>query len=157
MNTVELEAADALLDIGVSLPLKQIRIPFLKPITVRVTMRRPCLGSQINIARQYVKLGVTYDQMLSFTKDQEMHFMATQGKRVSKMIALTICRGPVSGFLLSDLTAFLLRWFVDDLYLQGANVRFVALLGTKSFTSIIRSVERANPLKPRLSQKQTGS
>ena len=98
---VELEAAEALLDIGVSLPLKAVRIPFTgKRFALRMTMKRPCLGNQIRIARHYLKIGFTYEEMKAFNKHEEMVFLAKHGARVSKMIALTICRGafPSSSF-----------------------------------------------------------
>lgn len=155
---VELEAAEALLDTGVSLPFKTIRVPFTrKGFTLRVTMKRPCLGSQIRIARQYHKIGVTYKQMKAFSKDEEMNFLALHGKRISLMIALTICRGAFTGWLFAPLMAWVIRWFVPDVFIQGANLRFITLLGTKDFTNIIRSAEIANPLRPKLSQKEKGS
>lgn len=58
--------------------------------------------------------------------------------------------------IVSGIVAWLLRWFVPDKYLQGANQRFVTLLGTKSFMRIIESVQISNPLKPRESQKERG-
>lgn len=150
---VELEAAEALLDIGVSLPFKVIRVPFTgKCLTLRMTMKRPCLGNQIRIARHYLKIGVTYEQMKVFEKPEEMAFLAMHGKRISKMIALTICRGAFSGWLLSPFMAWFIRWFVPDAFIQEANLRFIYLLGTKDFMNIIRSSEIANPLRPRLSQ-----
>lgn len=155
---VELEAAEALLDTGVSLPFKTIRVPFTrKGFTLRVTMKRPCLGSQIRIARQYHKIGVTYKQMKAFSKDEEMNFLALHGKRISLMVALTICRGAFTGWLFAPLMAWIIRWFVPDVFIQGANLRFITLLGTKDFTNIIRSAEIANPLRPKLSQKEKGS
>lgn len=155
---VELEAAEALLDIGVSVPFKEIRVPFTrKHIRLRLTMKRPCLGSQIRIARHYLKLGYTAEQMEAFTKEQEMAFLAIHGRRLSLMIALTICRGAVSGLLFAPIMAFVIRWFVPDAFIQGANLRFISLLGTRSFTNIIRSVEAINPLRPRLSQQEKGS
>ena len=118
-KNVEIEAAEALLDVGVSLPFLQFKMPFRKkPVSIRVTIH---------------------------------------GKRDSKMVSLTICRGAVSGLLFSGIVAWLLRWFVPDKYLQGANQRFVTLLGTKSFMRIIESVQISNPLKPRESQKRKGS
>ena len=148
-KNVEIEAAEALLDVGVSLPFLQFKMPFRKkPVSIRVTMKRPCLGSQIRIA---------YEEMEQFNKHEEMAFLAIHGKRVSKMVSLTICRGAVSGLLFSGIVAWLLRWFVPDKYLQGANQRFVTLLGTKSFMRIIESVQISNPLKPRESQKRKGS
>ena len=155
---VELETAEALLDIGVSLPFRTIRIPFTgKGVTFRVTMKRPCLGSQIRIARTYLKTGVTYEQMKAFNKDEEMTFLALHGRHISLMVALTICRGAITGLLFAPLMAWVIRWFVPDTFLQGANLRFVSLLGTKDFTNIIRSSEIAKPLRPRLSQKRKGS
>lgn len=86
-------------------------------------MKRPCLGSQIRIAKLYLQLGITYEEMEQFNKHEEMAFLAIHGKRVSKMVALTICRGAISGLLFSGIVAWLLRWFVPDKYLQGANQR----------------------------------
>lgn len=152
---VELETAEALLDIGVSLPLKAVRIPFTsKRFALRMTMKRPCLGNQIRIARHYLKLGVTYEQMKAFNKHEEMVFLAQHGTRVSKMIALTICRGAITGTLFTPFMAWFIRWFVPDTFIQGANLQFIFLLGTKDFMNIIRSSEIANPLRPRLSQKE---
>lgn len=147
---VEIEAAEALLDIGVSLPF--FRIPFTRKV-VRLTMKRPCLGGQIRLARLYLRTGIPYEQMLEFSKHEEHAYMALHGRRVSKMVALTICRGALATWLFSDLLAWLLRWFVDDRYLRAAGMQFLRLLGTKSFMTIIRSVSTANPMRPRLSQK----
>lgn len=155
---IEIEAADALLDVGVSLPLLRIKIPFRhNPLQLRLTMKRPCLGSQIRIAKLYLETGVTHEAMGRFNKHEELAYMALHGKKVSKMVALTICRGPFSGRLLTPIVSWMLRWMVDDRWIQGANLRFITLLGTKSFMNIIESVERVNPLAPRTSQKAKGS
>lgn len=155
---IEIEAADALLDVGVSLPLLQVKIPFRRnPVRVRLIMRRPCLGNQIRIAKLYLETGVTHEAMERFNKHEELAYLALHGKRVSKMVALTICRGRFTGWLLTPVVAWLLRWMVDDRWIQGANLRFITLLGTKSFMNIIGSVERVNPLASRTSQKKKGS
>lgn len=157
-HEIEIEAADALLDVGVSLPLLQVKIPFRRnPVRVRLIMRRPCLGNQIRIAKLYLETGVTHEAMERFNKHEELAYLALHGKKVSKMVALTICRGRFTGWLLTPVVAWLLRWMVDDRWIQGANLRFITLLGTKSFMNIIGSVERVNPLAPRTSQKKKGS
>ncbi len=153
-SQIEIEAAEALLDIGVSLPF--FKIPFTRKV-VRLTMKRLCLGGQIRLARLYLQTGVSYEQMLEFSKHDELAYMALHGKQVSKMVALTICRGAFSGWLLSGVLAWLLRWFVDDEYLRAANMQFLRLLGTKSFTTIISSISTTNLMKPRLSQERKGS
>lgn len=155
---VELETSAALLDVGVSIPIKEWKIPLTKKKWgIRLTMKRPCLGNQIRIASKYLELGVTYEQMKQFDKDEELSFLARHGKDISEMIALTICRSKLSGLLLTKPVAWMLRWMVDDVFLSVANRRFISLLGTRNFTNIIRSVEWSNPLKPRLSQKSKGS
>lgn len=155
---VEMEASGALLDIGVSVPLREIKIPFTRwKFTPRLTMKRPCLGSQIRIARQYLKIGVTHEEIKAFTKHEELEFMAKHGRRISRIIALMICRGFVSGWLLSPVVAWVVLWFVPDVFIAGANLKFITLLGTKNFENIIKSSEIANPLRPRLSQEKEGS
>lgn len=157
-RNVELETAEALLDIGVSVPFKEVKIPFTKKrIKFRLTMRRPCLGNQIRIGRQYVKLGTTYEEMKAFDKDQEMQFLAKHGATVATMIALTVCRGFISGWLLTPLMRFIILWGVPDRFIMAANLHFVTLIGTRNFTNIIRSTEAVNPLKPKLSQQEKGS
>lgn len=48
IKQIQREGADALLDIGVSVPLKAFHIPFRKsPLELRVTMRRPYMSGQI--------------------------------------------------------------------------------------------------------------
>ena len=59
---IEMECADALLDSGVSVPLKRWKFPWLKrPVEVRVTMKRPRLRGQILLAREYLKMGIKPD------------------------------------------------------------------------------------------------
>lgn len=147
---IEIEAAEALLDIGVSLPF--FKIPFTRKV-IRLTMRRPCLGGQIRLVRLYLQTGITFEEMLEFSKHEELAYMALHGRRVSKMVALTICRGPITGTLFAGILAWLLRWVVDDIYLRAANMQFLRLLGTKSFMIIIRSISTTNPLRPRLSHE----
>lgn len=153
---LEPQVADALLDVGVRIPLKTFRIPFRKkPVQMRVTLKRPCLGTQIRIARLYLEMGVTYDELAAYNKEKQMHFMSEHGVKISRIIALTICRGFVSGYLFSSIVAWFLRWFVENIYMEAAYENFVSLLGTKSFENTIRSAETTNPLTPlNLSQKR---
>lgn len=152
---VQQEASEALLDVGVSVPLKPIRLPFRKKrLLLRLTMRRPRLSTQIKIARLYLSLGVTYAELEALDKDGQMCFIAEHGKTISDMVALTMCGKwwkPVW------LVSWILRHWVDNLYMQVAMMKFVLLLGTESFMNIIRSAEMTNPMKLRLSQKKKGS
>ncbi len=155
---VQAEGAAALLDRGVSVPLKDMRIPFRKkPMKLRVVMRRPRLGGLMRLARVYLSLGVTAEQMKKFTKEEEMAFLAAHGKEISRMIAYTLCRGWISRRLLVGVTAWVVRNWMAPEYLDAAMRRFIFLLGTDPFTNIIRSAGKMNPMKLRLSQKRKGS
>ena len=138
IKQIQREGADALLDIGVSVPLKAFHIPFRKsPLELRVTMRRPYMSGQILFARTYLSMGITSEEMWGFSKEEEMQFLASHGKAVSRMVAYTLCRGPFSRRVLLRPVAW--------------------LMGTDPFIPIIRSAERTNPMSLRLSQRKKGS
>ena len=150
---IELEAAEALLSVGVSVPLMALRLPLIRrPLVVRLTMRRPTLGSMIEIARCYLRLGVAPDQLETMTKEAQMAFLADHGKDVSRMIALTLGRRSLVG----PLAWVIRRWMSRD-YQIAALSRFVSLIGTDPFLTIIRSADRINPMRPRLSREKRGS
>ena len=107
---IEAEGAAALLDGGVSVPLKEVRIPFRKkPLRLRAMMRRPRLGGLIRLSRVYLRLGVTAAEMEKFTKEEEMAFIAAHGKDLSLMVAYTLCRGWLWRKLLVRPTA----WWIE--------------------------------------------
>lgn len=155
---IEKEAAEALLDRGVSVPFKDIRIPWRKkPLTIRMTMRRPTLSAQIEIARLYLDMGVTTEKVVKMSKMRQMAFLATHGKALSRIMAYTVCRGFLSRHLLVGIMAWVIRNFVEYKYQIAAVRKFESLMGTDPFIPIIRSAERTNPMKLRLSQKKKGS
>ena len=119
-RNVELEAAEALLDVGILLPLLRFRLPGGRERVLRVTMRRPCLGGQMRIVRHYLKLGITAREWDAFSEDEERAFFDRHAKRLSLILALTICRGYLSGLLLAPVVAWLIRWKVPSEYRQNA-------------------------------------
>ena len=87
-RNVELEAAEALLDVGILLPLLRFRLPGGRERVLRVTMRRPCLGGQMRIVRHYLKLGITAREWDAFSEDEERAFFDRHAKRLSLILAL---------------------------------------------------------------------
>ena len=71
--------------------------------------------------------------MWGFSKEEEMQFLASHGKAVSRMVAYTLCRGPFSRRVLLRPVAWLIRNFMEQRYLVGAIKRFVSLMGTDPF------------------------
>lgn len=155
---IEKEAAEALLDRGVSVPFKDIRLPLRKkPLRIRLTMRRPTLAGQMAIARLYLGMGVTTEKVEKMGKLRQMAFVATHGKALSRIMAYTVCRGYVSRHLLVGVVAWAIRHFVEYKYQIAAVRKFESLMGTDPFMPIIRSAERTNPMKVRLSRGGKGS
>lgn len=158
IRKIQREASEVILDIGVSLPLKEWRIPFWKkPVQWRVTMRRPRLSGQMCITRIYLSMNVSPEELEAMSGKEQLQFMANHGVDISRMIAYTICQGVISRRLFIRPVAWFLREVVEHRFLIGAMNKFVNLMGTESFICIISSVDRANPMKLRLSQKKRGS
>lgn len=158
IRQIQREGAEALLDIGVSVPLKALRIPWIKrPLVLRVTMKRPCMSGQLRIARTYLSMGVTSEQMWKFSKEEEMSFLVKHGKKVSRMIAYMICRGWFARKFCVGLTSWFIREMMTYEYQMEVMKKFVTLMGTDPFIPIIRSAEISNPMKLRLSHVKKGS
>lgn len=154
IQQIQKEGADALLNVGVSVPLLDFKVPFRKvPLHIRVTMKRPTLAGQIKIARTYLSMETCAEQLCAMGTSEQMAFLAQHGKKLSKIIALTMPHWWVPTVLMS----WIIRHFMKFEYQKAAISKFVSLMGTDPFIPIIRSVERTNPMKLRLSQKKKGS
>ena len=137
IRKIQREGAEALLDAGVSLPLKDLRIPFRKqPLRLRLTMKRPTLSRQIKIAHAYLSMDTTAAELEAMDHKEQMRFLARHGKTLSRIIVLHS-----------------MKWE----YQKAAFSQFVLLMGTQSFIPIIRSAEMTNPMKLRLSRGKKGS
>lgn len=158
MRKIQREGADALLDAGVSVPLFHFRLPWRKePVTVRVTMRRPTMAGQIEVARIWLGIGVTSEEMWKFTKEQEMEFLVKHGKDLARIMTVTLCRGRIRRLLLGRAYRWLILHRMQHEHLMGAIESFVSLMGTDPFIPIIRSAETVNPMRLRLSRERKGS
>ena len=145
IQEIQREGAEALLNVGVSLPLKDFKVPFRKePLNLRLTMKRPTMARQIQIA---------LEEFEALDYDGQMEFLAKHGKKLSRMIALTMPHWWLPTCVLSWLVRRWMKWE----YQKAAFEKFVTLMGTASFTPIIRSAEMSNPMKLRLSRKKKGS
>ncbi|MCS2388361.1 hypothetical protein NXV57_11380 [Bacteroides thetaiotaomicron] len=157
IKQIQREGADALLDIGVSVPLKAFHIPFRKsPLESARDHEAALYVRSDSFARTYLSMGITSEEMWGFSKEEEMQFLASHGKAVSRMVAYTLCRGPFSRRVLLRPVAWLIRNFMEQRYLVGAIKRFVSLMGTDPFIPIIRSAERTNPMSLETEPKKEG-
>lgn len=154
IQQIQREGAEALLNVGVSLPLKDYKVPFRKePFRLRLTMKRPTMAGQIAIAKTWLSVGMTLEEFTALDYDGQMAFLATHGNKLSRMIALTMPHW----WLPTGVLSWFIRHYMKWEYQRGAFEKFVTLMGTESFTPIIRSAELTNPMKLRLSQGKKGS
>lgn len=155
---LERKGAETLLDIGVTVPIGVWRLPFRrKPVALRVRMRRPRLGGMMAIAREWLKTGVTAEELWQMSKEDELRYLADHGREVSRMIAWTLVRGTIGRRLLVGPVAWAVREWMEPRWMMAAMKKYVGLLSTDPFLSIIASAEAMNPLKPRASQGRKGS
>lgn len=140
-------------DAGISLPL---RLPGGKHI--RWVMRVPNLESRCRIQRMYLKMGVTYEELKTYTFEQKQEFMVRHTKTVSRMVAYAIVRGWVLGRLLNRPVAWMLRSCMHPTALEDAWMIALSTMSTTPFGNIIRLAEVMSLTAPNLSQrKQNGS
>ncbi len=155
---IERGAAEALLGTGISVPWASFRLPFCsKKVVLRATMRRPTMSSQIAIAKAYLDMETTADEIDKMSHDEQMAFMALHGKDVSRLVALCFLRGAFERRFFTRPLSWLLRNTMPVEYMISVILCFVSLLSTDPFLPIIRSAEGMNPLKPRVSQPRKGS
>lgn len=148
----ELKATEAILDIGISIPLRPLRFKKWK-ITPRVTLKRPPLGGLLRILRIWLAMDITVDALMEMDERKRIDFMSNHGKEITKIVSLMICSGFVSGKLLAPPLAAFLAWRCHPEVLFLCCAKFMQLIDSKSFIDIIRSVEAINIVAPRLSQK----
>ena len=119
-------------------------------------MRRPTMGSLIRILKIYLQMGIRIDEIPNLTKEQEFELIVNHGKKVAEIVML-ILRDGIRVWLFGRILGWILLWFVSDDHLTAINATFAPLYATRSFGNIIKSVEGANPLTPRVSQERKGS
>lgn len=149
---IERMAACALLDEGVSIPLRPI---FGQP--KRVTMRIPTTRDLIRISRMYIDMGIKYDNLKNFTMDEKVKFMAEHGKAVSRMLAYAVVRLPFLNGMVVRVTAAWLRARMHPVAMLEAWKLVLECLRINPFEHIIGSVEVMNCLAPAKSQQQSRS
>ena len=151
----ELKAADGLLDIGISIPLRPVRFD-KRSMVPRVTMKRPPLGGLLRILRVYLELNVTPEELKKMGEDESRSFMAEHGKTVAKLVALSVWSGYFSGKFAPVLSWWLL-WRCHPNVLFHAASEFIDRIDSRSFMTIIRLYANQNLMRPNLSHEKKRS
>lgn len=147
-RNVELEAAEALLDVGILLPLLRFRLPGGRGAGAARNDAAPLPGRADAHRTPLPEAGNHGPGMGCFLRRRGgVPFFDRHAKRLSLILALTICRGYLSGLLLAPVVAWLIRWKVPSEYRIEAQRWFRRMRGTRDFTSIIESAESIDPFR----------
>lgn len=150
-STFEIEqlAEKIMSDAGISLPLRLLGGKY-----IRWTMRVPTLESRGRISKMYLKMGVTYEDLKTYTFEQKLEFMVKHTKTVSRMVAYGIVRGWLLGWLLNRPVAWMLRNCMHPVALEEAWMIAMGTMSTVPFGNTIRLAEVMNLMAPNLSQRK---
>lgn len=141
-----------ILDLGVSIPLRPVF-----GYTPRVVMKTPYAGTLLRISKLYLSMGIEKKSLENMSYEDKMLLHAKHGTKIAQMVAFAIIRGFIPGLLFVPMFSLILLWRMKPDMLHEAWYQLLTLLDTESFPNIIRSANRINLMKPRLSQQKKGS
>lgn len=150
------EAANILLDLGVSIPMTAPR--FFRWFGIKkisVTIKRPCWGTMIRISKKWLSMGIDTRDIKSNKIEDDFLLMQTHGKAVATIVSYGILRGYFSG-LFAPLLGRILLWRVDPVFLVEAAYRLTTLSRVEDFTNTIRLIATMDMTK-NLSPIEKGS
>ena len=132
------EAANILLDLGVSIPMTAPRLfRWFGKKQIRLTISRPCWGTMVRISRAWLSIGITAETIKSNTLEDDMKLMQQHCKTVARIVAYGSLRGRFAGFFAPVLGSILL-WRVHPTILVEAAYKLVTLSRVEDFTNTIR-------------------
>ena len=117
-------------------------------------MRIPALRSRCPMARMYLKLVVSHEDLRTYTFEQKLEFMVKHTKTVIRMVAYAIVRGWVLGWLLNRPVAWMLRSCMHPAALEEAWMSALSTMSTVPFGNTIRLAEVMSLTAPNLSRRK---
>lgn len=155
---IEKDAADILLERRKRLPLPA---PFfLKWFGVKYIsawVKLGTYGTGLRRSSYYASMGIKQDELDNLTVDKATLLFAVHGKALSKMVAVSILNGWISGFLFTRLLALYLRWNAEQPNMFGIVNWLIYYGDTTDFINTIRSAYLLTVTQPMMSHKATGS
>lgn len=132
------EAANILLDLGVSIPMTAPRLfRWFGKKQFRLIIRRPCWGTMVRISRAWLSIGITAETIKSNTLEDDMKLMQQHRKTVARIVAYGSLRGRFSG-LFAPVLGSILLWRAHPTILVEAAYKLVTLSRVEDFTNTIR-------------------
>ncbi|MEN6423277.1 MAG: hypothetical protein ABFD76_15160 [Smithella sp.] len=137
MQDVEIKTVDTILDQGVRVP---VPTPFFLRWfglqAINLVVKRPVIGNMLRISKMYIKMNMEEKEAETDWRKWIDVFQRT-AKPVSRIVAIGMLRGRISGWLFCRPLAWWLRWHVDTKTLSELAALLVSLSGIQDFMNTI--------------------
>lgn len=138
------EAANILLDLGVSIPMTAPRLfRLFGKKQFRLTIRRPYWGTMVRISKAWLSIGINAEEVKGNSIEDDMKLMTQHGKIIARIVALGSLRGWFAGWFAPHLGWFLL-WRAHPTILVEAAYKLATLSRVEDFTATIRLLGTMN-------------
>lgn len=140
MQSIELLAAETLLEKGVPLPL---RAPFLFRLLgiAELKVYRPSAGNHLRISSLYLKMGITDDQLKATTMHVAKELEVKHTYTHCRIIALTLFKGYLTPLVLNRVMALWLKWNLSQSQIMDIAEFLLSLGGTANFMNTTRYIK----------------
>lgn len=153
MNTIEMNAADALLNrrLKINLPAPWIFRIFKKQ-TIPVYVKRPVAQNLLRMSRLFVKMDIDIEQLTAGELGTLLECIGRNSVTVSRIIAHGMIHGSIAAWWFNWILARYLRSYMDMRGMAELVKIIVLLSGCEDFVSIITSVSSLRLTEPTESQ-----
>lgn len=146
---VEIKTCDTILDRGVRVPVPApLLFRWIGIKTIAMIVRRPTLGNMLRISRMYLAMGVDIDAVGEDWREW-IAIMTRTAVPVSRIVAMGMLRGRISGYLLHRPLGWWLRHHCTSDDLANIAALLVSLSGVQDFMNTIRFLKAMKMTEPR--------
>jgi hypothetical protein len=158
MNTVEIQAAEAMLDtrLRIHLPAPWF-LRLLRIKSIPYSYYRPVYAQLLRMSRLYVKMGIDLEKMEEAETIERFTILAKNGIVASRIIACGMIRSTWRTFFFHRLLARYMRRRMDANTMAELTKLIISFAGAENFFNIIRSIAHVKVTTPNLSQEKTES
>ena len=158
MNTVEINAAEAMLDTRL-----RIHVPapwFMRLVGIKslpLIYYRPVYAQLLRMSRLYCKMGIDLEKMEESGALERFTCLAKNGVTASRIIACGMIRSTWRTVFFHRILARYLRRRMDANTMAELTKVIISFSGAENFIPIIRSIAHVKVTTPNLSQTKTAS
>ncbi|GHT15039.1 hypothetical protein AGMMS4956_14150 [Bacteroidia bacterium] len=148
-NTIEIKAADTLLEHGVRVRMGKRR---------SLVFRQPRIGTLLAISKEFLKMGVDIEKLDGGSVEEAHRLFLQNGRAMARIAAIGWLGSRIKIRLLTSIVSRHLQWRLTPQQLRDIMLLLVTLSGVQDFTNTIRLVQTMTLTAPKnLSPEESGS